>query len=90
MRLYQSGGSWWIGAGSLRTGDVIQPIAGPLAARGLSFEWLDGSGNAATPTGAEILELRLVAAPLVPAAPGRVMAADTFRVLVALRNGGAP
>jgi len=90
MRLYQSGGTWWLGAGSLRTGDVIQPIAGPLAARGLSFEWLDGSGNAATATDAEILELRLVAAPLIPAAPGRVMAADTFRVLVALRNGGAP
>jgi prepilin-type N-terminal cleavage/methylation domain-containing protein len=90
MRLYQSTGAWWVGAGSLRPGDVIQPIAGPLAVRGLSFGWLDGGGGATTPAGAQLLELRLVGAPVVPAGPGRGMAADTLRVMVALRNGGAP
>ena len=90
MRLYQSAGLWWVGAGSLRPSDVIQPIAGPLAARGLSFGWLDGSGNAAAPDGARLLEVRLLAAIALTAGPGRVVAIDTFRVVIALRNGEAP
>jgi len=89
MRLYQSAGLWWVGAGSLRASDVIQPIAGPLAVRGLSFGWLDGSGNAGVPFGARLLELRLLAAPAA-AGPGRVVAADTLRIVIALRNGGTP
>ena len=90
MRLYQSAGLWWVGAGSLRPSDVIQPIAGPLATRGLSFRWLDGGGNATAPGGARLLELRLLAAPALTAGPGRAVASDTFRVLIALRNGDAP
>ena len=69
---------------------MIQPIAGPLVARGLSLGWLDGSGNAAAPDGARLLELRLLAAPALTAGPGRAVASDTFRVVIALRNGDAP
>jgi prepilin-type N-terminal cleavage/methylation domain-containing protein len=90
MRLYQSTGSWWVGAGSLRPGDVIQPVAGPVAARGLSFRLLDGGGNAAPPSDAVVLELRLAGSPVAPAGPGRAMVPDTLGVMVALRNGGAP
>ena len=90
MRLYQSAGLWWVGAGSLRSGDVIQPIAGPLAVRGLSFGWLDDSGDAGVPFGARLLELRLLAAPAAAAGPGRVVAPDTLRIVIALRNGDAP
>lgn len=90
MRLYQSTGSWWIGAGSLRPGDVIQPIAGPLAVGGLSFSWLDGTASTTTPGTAQLLEVRLTGAPPATAGPGRGIVADTLRALVALRNGGAP
>jgi prepilin-type N-terminal cleavage/methylation domain-containing protein len=90
IRLYESAGSWWVGAGSLRPGDVIQPIAGPLLAGGLSFAWLGNDAAAVPPAGAVVLELRLAAATSAPAGPGRGMAADTLRTLIALRNGGAP
>ena len=47
-RLYQSGGEWWLGARSLRAGDVTQPVAGPFPPRGVELRYLDGAGNAAT------------------------------------------
>ena len=90
MRLYQASGSWWVGAHSLRPGDVIQPIAGPLAIRGLSFQWLDSTGTVTPASSAVLLELRLVAAPVAPMGPGRGPVADTLRTMIALRNGGAP
>jgi hypothetical protein len=90
IRLYESGGSWWVGARSLRPGDVIQPIAGPLPVRGLSVGWLDGAANDATPSDAQLLELRLVAAVRQAGMPGRGTVADTLRATVALRNGGVP
>lgn len=90
IRLYESGGSWWVGARSLRPGDVIQPIAGPLAARGLSLRWLDGAANVAVPADAQLLELRLVSDAPLAAVPGRGTATDTLRATIALRNGGVP
>lgn len=90
MRLYQSGGAWFIGAGSLRPGDVIQPIAGPLEVRGLAFGWLDRDAGPAVPGNAELLELRLVAATVVPPTTGRHFRADTLTATVALRNARAP
>lgn len=87
LRTYQSGGEWWLGAHSLRAGDVTQPIAGPFAARGIALVLLDQSG---TPTGllsaARTLELRLVTMPGL-AGPGRAAAPDTLRVTVRLSNG---
>lgn len=89
LRLYESGGSWWVGARSLRPGDVIQPIAGPLAVRGLTLIWLDGAGQTVAPADARLLELRLLAAAPLAASPGRAVATDTLRAVVFLRNGGA-
>jgi prepilin-type N-terminal cleavage/methylation domain-containing protein len=34
LRAYESAGSWWLGARTLRPTDVVQPVAGPLAPRG--------------------------------------------------------
>jgi len=42
------------------------------------------------PFGARLLELRLLAAPAAAAGPGRAVAADTLRIVIALRNGDAP
>jgi len=90
IRLYESGGSWWVGARSLRPGDVIQPVAGPFGVRGFSLRWLDGAANVAAPADARLLELRLVAAVPPAAGPGRSTAPDTLRTTVALTNGGVP
>jgi prepilin-type N-terminal cleavage/methylation domain-containing protein len=90
LRLYESGGSWWVGARSLRAGDVVQPIAGPVAARGLSLGWLDGSGAVAALADAELLEVRLVAATMMAPGPGRAVVPDTLRTTIGLRNGGGP
>lgn len=90
LRLYESGGSWWVGGRSLRPGDVIQPIAGPIAARGLSLSWLDAGAMPTLPASARLLEIRLVAAASAVTGPGRGTATDTLRAMVALRNGGAP
>ncbi len=89
LRLYESGGAWWVGGRSLRPTDVTQPIAGPLAARGVSFTWLDGSARPAIPANAELMDLQLVSGAVL-AGVGRGAAADTMHVLVGLRNGGAP
>lgn len=48
-RFYQSGADWWLGARSLRAGDVVQPLADPFPARGLEFRYLDRDGAATTP-----------------------------------------
>ena len=89
LRLYESGGSWWVGARSLRPGDVIQPIAGPFAVRGLLLNWLDGAGQTVAPADARLLELRLLAAAPLATSPGRALAIDTLRAMVILKNGGA-
>jgi prepilin-type N-terminal cleavage/methylation domain-containing protein len=87
LRAYQSSGEWWLGARSLRAGDVTQPIAGPFGARGIALALLDQSG---TPTGlasaARTLELRLVATSSI-AGPGRTALPDTLRITVRLANG---
>ncbi len=89
LRLYESGGSWWIGARSLRPGEVIQPIAGPLAVGGLSLGLLDGDAHAAVPAEAKLLQVRLVAAAPVSGA-GRRFAVDTLVAVIRLRNAEAP
>jgi prepilin-type N-terminal cleavage/methylation domain-containing protein len=45
LKLYQSGGEWWLGARSVSAGEVIQPVIGPLAGNdGLRLEYLDRVG----------------------------------------------
>jgi len=45
LRLYESEGSWWLGARAVNTGEAIQPLAGPLAAGGFNLEYLDRVGH---------------------------------------------
>jgi hypothetical protein len=45
LKLYQSGGEWWLGARSVSAGEAIQPVIGPLAGSdGLRLEYLDRAG----------------------------------------------
>jgi type II secretory pathway pseudopilin PulG len=80
LRAYQSGGSWWLGARSLRPTDAIQPLAGPIAPRGAAF--------ARVPLGAAdtVLEARITVPPL-PSGSGR---ADSTVLRVPLARGLAP
>ena len=45
LRLYESGETWWLGARSVNTGEVIQPLAGPLAPQGFELEYLHYLGG---------------------------------------------
>jgi Tfp pilus assembly protein PilW len=50
LRYYRSGGQSWFGMRSVSTGEVIQPVAGPLAdssvgVRGLTLLYRDAAGN---------------------------------------------
>jgi prepilin-type N-terminal cleavage/methylation domain-containing protein len=48
LRLYESGGSSWLGARSVSSGEAIQPLVGPLTnGSGFRLEYLDATG---TPT----------------------------------------
>ncbi len=91
IRLYESGGSWWVGARSLRPGDVIQPIAGPLAVRGL-VAGLARRRRQSCPSrrgaaaGAEAGRFRTAGG----GSRAGARATDTLRATVALRNGGVP
>jgi prepilin-type N-terminal cleavage/methylation domain-containing protein len=47
LKAYQSDGQWWLGARSVGAGEVVQPIAGPLAGRdGFHLEFLNRNGAA--------------------------------------------
>jgi prepilin-type N-terminal cleavage/methylation domain-containing protein len=45
LRLYQSESKWWLGMRSVTSGEVIQPLAGPLASDGLRLQYLDRTGG---------------------------------------------
>lgn len=82
VRAYESGGRWWLGARTLRPTDVIQPLAGPVATRGVGFSRL-AVGPADT-----VLEMRV----RVPRSllAGGSLPADSALVRVPLERGGAP
>jgi prepilin-type N-terminal cleavage/methylation domain-containing protein len=44
LRLYEADKIWWLGARSVSTGEVIQPLVGPLAREGFRLEYLDRLG----------------------------------------------
>ena len=48
IRLYQSGGEYWLGARSVSAGETIQPLTGPLTSRGLELSYRDSAGGPAT------------------------------------------
>ncbi len=87
-RLYQSGGEWWLGARSLRAGDVTQPVAGPFPPRGVELRYLDGAGNAAT-AGPAVRVVSLVLRARSGGTGQRAVARDSVIAAIAL-NGTAP
>jgi prepilin-type N-terminal cleavage/methylation domain-containing protein len=61
LRSYLSEGRWWLGARSVGAGEVIQPIAGPLADRdGFHLEYRDLAGAETTePTAIRSIRIRI-------------------------------
>jgi hypothetical protein len=51
IRLYQSGGEYWLGARSVSAGETIQPLIGPLTSRGLALSYRDSAGATTTVAG---------------------------------------
>jgi hypothetical protein len=61
-KLYRSQGAWWLGARSESAGEVIQPVAGPLAPAGLRLVYRDSLGLPTSAAGGvREIELRLAA-----------------------------
>jgi hypothetical protein len=80
MRAYESNGVWWLGARSLRPTDVMQPLAGPIAPRGIGFARMPlGSGDTA-------LEVNVRVAP----ASGISAMPDSLRLRLSLGTRTAP
>ena len=52
LGLVAANGRNWLGIGTAGTGGVLTPLAGPLSATGLTFEYLDESNNDAVATDA--------------------------------------
>lgn len=48
VKLYQSGGEYWLGARSVSAGETIQPLTGPLTSHGLELTYRDSVGAPAT------------------------------------------
>lgn len=92
LKLYQSGGAFWLGARSVSAGENIQPVLGPLAATGLELTGLDSAGTASV-SPAQIRALRIVlrAIPVQAVhwggtAPARLRR-DSLELVLSLRNG---
>ncbi len=64
MRLaeYASGGQRWLGQASVSGGEVIQPLAGPLAGDGLTLEYLGDGGTVVDPAAVRSIRITLVGA----------------------------
>jgi hypothetical protein len=90
IKLYQSSTQWWLGARSLATGEVIQPLAGPLAGSGgLRLEYLDRSGSSTTTPAAVksvVITVRGTTEHRISRADGQPME-EQLTSQVTLRNG---
>lgn len=92
IKLYQSGGDYWLGARSVSAGETIQPLIGPLTSSGVELSYRDSTG--ATAHVAEDIRsvgitLRAVSSMAVRrgagwGAPGRMV--DSLVTAVFLRN----
>jgi len=96
IRYYRSGSRAWLGMRSVATGEVIQPVAGPLAdsvagPRGLTLTWLNAAGDpTADPAAVRAVDVALVGVSELPI-HGRSMAraeVDSFALhtRITLRN----
>ncbi len=88
-RFYQSGSEWWLGARSLRPGDVTQPIAGPFPARGVELRYLDGAGNTVS-SGPAVRVVSLVLRARSTGAGERAVARDSVIAAIALDGSPLP
>jgi prepilin-type N-terminal cleavage/methylation domain-containing protein len=92
LKLYLSGGSWWLGARSVSAGETVQPVVGPLAAGGLALAALDSAGSA-TASGLRArsitLALRAVSEP-VRRGGAVVTLADSAVTAIRLRSAPWP
>jgi prepilin-type N-terminal cleavage/methylation domain-containing protein len=90
LRLYQSELRSWLGARSVSAGEVVQPVAGPLAeSNGLLLEYLDPTGASTTdPTSIKSIRVTIRGV----AEHGERMANREERLVaqVALRNALVP
>ncbi|MEP6571639.1 MAG: prepilin-type N-terminal cleavage/methylation domain-containing protein [Gemmatimonadota bacterium] len=92
VRLYQSGGLFWLGARSVSAGETIQPVLGPLTGTGLALQYFDSAGGPTTvPAAVRTIEIGLRARSehLVRSAAGAAPAAllqDSVLVRIGLRN----
>lgn len=91
-KLYQSSGDYWLGARSVSAGEMIQPLAGPLANNGLELSYLDSTGAPALQANnirSIGITLRALSSVPVRASGGSgppARRADSLATLVALRN----
>jgi hypothetical protein len=91
LRLYQSGGQYWLGSRSVSGGEAqVQPALGPLASAGLRLAYARADGSTtANPT--EVAFIRLVLQALTDGAVRGVagalaVAGDSIAASVGLRN----
>ena len=89
---YASGGQRWLGLASVSGGEVIQPLAGPLAGDGLTLEYFDEAGTAVLdPAAVRSIRITLVGASERRAAVGwsggpKAVVAETVSTRLFLRN----
>lgn len=94
LRLYPSGGAWWLGARSVSTGETIQPVAGPFTSDGFALQLLGADGLDTGDTSlARLVRVRLKAeAADLSAVAGAVRSGsrvDSLTVLIRLGAGGS-
>ena len=95
IRYYRSGGKAWLGMRSVATGEVIQPVAGPLAdsaagARGLTLAYRDAAGDpTADPAAVRAVDIALLGVTDQPI-HGRDLGRADGGQLRAQHPGGAP
>jgi hypothetical protein len=100
LRYYRSGGKSWLGMRSISAGEVIQPIAGPLAdsaagTRGLTLSYRDAAGGQTSdPAAVRAVDIALVGVTDQPihGRDLRLARVDSFALTtrVALRNAPVP
>lgn len=91
VKLYQSGGEFWLGSRSVSGGETIQPLVGPLASNGLNLTYQDSSGaTAVTAEAIRSIGVTLRATSTSPIRNGGFGPAtrrvDSLMTTVALRN----
>ena len=97
LRLYSSGGKFWLGARSVSGGELsLQPVLGPLTSNGLELTYFNAAGNpTANPSLVRSIRVairgvtdQLIRGPAGTGPPGYVQ--DSLMTTVSLRNAPIP